>query len=168
MRQGRWSALPREPNWTASLKKILKIGIPLLLLLAGGGGVAWWYFMEGGREKVAEVVHFEPDPGALNFQAFVVPVLQNGNVTHHLTLRMTVELSDEDFEEQAARLQPRVKDAVIRELHGLYHMRLVREQGFDTPFIRERLTLAVKNVLGDEVVTGITLKIHAKRKPTET
>ena len=147
------------------MKKIITIVLLLLLLLGSGGAAAWWYYFQDGQEVVAEVIHTEPDPGYFKFEPFVVPVLQRNKVTHHLTMDLTLVLSTDELEPTAKHLEPRLKDAILRELHGLYNMRLVRDEGFNSPIVQQRIVLVSQRVLGEGTVTGVGLTIIEKRKP---
>ena len=147
------------------MKKIISIVLLLLLLLGSGAAAAWWYFFQDGQEVVAEVIQSDPDPGYLTFAPFVVPVLQRNKVTHHLTMDLTLVLSTDDLESTAERLEPRLKDAILTELHGLYNMRLVREEGFNSPIVQQRIMVASERILGEGEVTGVQLIIIEKRKP---
>jgi len=147
------------------LKKILSIVLLLLLLLGSGGAAAWWYYFQDGQEVVAEVIHSEPNPGYLTFEPFVVPVLQRNKVTHHLTMDLTLVFSTDELVPTAEYLEPRLKDAILSELHGLYNMRLVRDEGFDSPLVQDRIVLVSQRILGEGKVTGIRLYIVEKRKP---
>ena len=64
-------------------------------------------------------------------------------------------------------LMPRLKDSILTEFQGLYAMRLITDQGFDTPLVRKRIKVASERVLGSGVVTGIDLIIAPKRKPSK-
>ena len=65
----------------------------------------------------------------------------------------------------AMALLPRLQDALLRELHGLYSLERVRDLGFDSMLVHERLALASETVLGAGEVTGIALSIFENRKP---
>ena len=118
------------------MKKIIAFVVLLLLLLGSGAAAAWWYFFQDGQEVVAEVIQSDPEPGYFTFKPFVVPVLQRNKVTHHLTMDLTLVLDTDELMPTAELLEPRLKDAILSELHGLYNMRLVREEGFDSPIVR--------------------------------
>lgn len=148
------------------MKKIVTIALLLLLLLGSGGAAAWWYFYQDGQEIMAEAVRFESDPGYYSFEPFVVPVVQRNKVTHHVTVQLTVLLGSDDFESEAEGLAPRLKDGVLRELYSLYNMRLVRDEGFNSPLIQDHIMKIAQSILGEDKVTGIRLNIVEKQKPT--
>lgn len=148
-------------------KRLLKIVLPLVLLLAGGGGAAW-YFLLGDGQKLWQIVEekvFHHEPGYLEFKPFVISVLQGGEVTHHVTVRLVVELKDERDLDLAEALKPRLKDQYLRELQGLYAMRIVLDQGFDMPLVHERIRAASERVLGHEIITAIDVTISDRRLP---
>ena len=148
------------------MKRLIVFGLPFLLLLGGGGAAGWYFFMGPGGEILEKTVfNFEPDPGVVEFEPFVVSVMQGSEVTHHLTMELTLIISDDDEEETAEALMPRLKDAILSEFHGLYSRRFVLDAGFDMPLVKERILVASKRVLGADLVTDLTLVISANRKP---
>ena len=148
-------------------KRMLLIGLPLLLLLLGGGGVGtWWMLSEDGQEALEKVgLRKSPGPGYIEFQPFVVPVLRSGQVTHHLTIVLTLEIKSEELVEPALTHMPRLKDSILREFQGLYSRRFVTDQGFDNAVVRKRLKVASERVLGSGMVTDLELSIAERRKP---
>jgi flagellar basal body-associated protein FliL len=148
-------------------KRLLLIGLPLFLLLLGGGGAGvWWLLSESGQQALEKAgLRTLPGPGYIEFQPFVVPVLRSGQVTHHLTIVLTLEIKSEEMVEPALTQMPRLKDSILREFQGLYSRRFVTDQGFDNAIVRERLKVAGDRVLGTGMVTDIELAIAEKRKP---
>jgi flagellar basal body-associated protein FliL len=148
-------------------KRFLKIVLPLVLLLAGAGGAAWYFFLGDGQKlwQMVEEKVFSHERGYLEFKPFVISVLQGSEVTHHVTVRLVVELKDERDLELAEALKPRLKDQYLYELQGLYAMRLVLDQGFDMPLVHERIRAVSDRVLGHEIVTGIDVTISNRRLP---
>jgi flagellar basal body-associated protein FliL len=149
------------------MKRLLVI-FCVLLLLAAGGGAAWWFFIGQKQGSFQEVVlNAGPHPGVIEFEPFVVPVFHAGEVTHHLTMSLKIEVTDEEHVDRGEVLMPRLKDSILTEFQGLYAMRLITDQGFDTPLVRKRIKVASERVLGSGVVTGIDLIIAPKRKPSK-
>jgi flagellar basal body-associated protein FliL len=147
------------------MKRLLLIFFALLLL-AAGGGAAWWFFIGQKQASFQEVVlNAGLHPGVIEFEPFVVPVLHSGEVTHHLTMSLKIEVTDEEHVDRGEALMPRLKDSILREFQGLYAMRLITDRGFDTPLVHKRIKVASERVLGSGVVTGIDLIIAPKRRP---
>ena len=148
-------------------KRLLKIVLPLVLLLAGAGGAAWYFLLGDGQKiwKMVEEKVFHQEPGYLAFKPFVVSVLQGDEVTHHVTVKLVVEIKDDRDLEVAEFLKPRLKDQYLRELQGLYAMRLVLDQGFDMPLVYDRIRAASERVLGREILGTIDVTISDRRLP---
>ena len=148
-------------------KRLLKIVLPLVLLLAGAGGAAWYFLLGDGQKiwKMVEEKVFHQEPGYLEFKPFVVSVLQGDEVTHHVTVKLVVEIKDDRDLEVAEFLKPRLKDQYLRELQGLYAMRLVLDQGFDMPLVYDRIRAASERVLGREILGTIDVTISDRRLP---
>ena len=136
-----------------------------LVLLLGGGLALWWNLAGPGDGAMAKDRAARLQPGELALDPFIVPILQEGRVTHHLTLSLRLELADSRLQERAMALLPRLQDALLRELHGLYSLERVRDLGFDSMLVHERLALASERVLGAGEVTGIALSVLENRKP---
>lgn len=148
-------------------KRLLLIGLPLLLLLLGSGGATiWWLNSEGAEETLLKVgLKSEPRVGYIEFDPFVVPVLRSGEVTHHLTISLTLQIKSEEQVEPALSHMARLKDSILREFQGLYSRRFVTDQGFDSPIVRQRLKVASERILGSGMVTRVDLNIAERRKP---
>jgi hypothetical protein len=136
--------------------------VAIFVLLLGGGLALWWNLAGpgDGADRAARL-----QPGELALDPFIVPILQEGRVTHHLTMSLRLELADSRIQKRALALLPRLQDALLRELHGLYSLERVRNLGFDSMLVHERLALASERVLGAGEVTGIALSILENRKP---
>ncbi len=136
--------------------------VAVFVLLLGGGLTLWWNLAGpgSGADRAARL-----QPGELALDPFIVPILQEGRVTHHLTMSLRLELADSRTQKRAMALLPRLQDALLRELHGLYSLERVRDLGFDSMLVHERLALASETVLGAGEVTGIALSILENRKP---
>ena len=148
--------------------KRLVIVFVLLALVSAGGAAAWWFLVGQKQGDFAEVVfNTGPHPGVIEFEPFVVPVLHSGEVTHHLTMSLKIAVTDEEHVERGLAMMPRLKDSILSEFQGLYAMRLVTQQGFDNPLVRQRIKVASERVLGAGVVTGIDLAISQNRRPSK-
>ncbi|MEM7170998.1 MAG: hypothetical protein AAF530_12570 [Pseudomonadota bacterium] len=146
------------------MKKILLIALPVLFLLGGGGAGAYWWFFMSGDEAVEEAMADEPEGGMFSFEPFVIPVLDRGQVTYHLTMYLTLMIYDKETEPEVAATERQLKDAILTELHGLYGMKIVREQGFNSPLVHQRLAMVSNELLDEPRVTGIHLEIKETRK----
>jgi hypothetical protein len=80
-------------------------------------------------------------------------------------MSLKIAVTDEEHVERGLALMPRLKDSILSEFQGLYAMRLVTQQGFDNPLVRQRIKVASERVLGAGVVTGIDLAISQNRRP---
>ncbi len=140
------------------MKRIAIFGI-LALLLAGGGVAAWWFYMGPGAEtKEAKVVEAPKlTPAYIEFKPFVMPIIHEGEISAHLTIKVTIEIADINDRASAEKKRPRLLNAIITELHSLYHLRLVRELGYDSPLVRSRILKVSEDVIGTGIIGNIAV-----------
>ena len=147
------------------MKPSTAISISLLCLLLAGSAV-WWQTQALAEKEVVEGNAESQDrPDALVLEPFVVPVLHEGQVTRQLTLNLTLQFNDPRVQDRALALMPRLQDALLQELHGLYSLRRVREVGFDSLLVHERLALASERILGAGEIAGLALSVAESREP---
>jgi hypothetical protein len=139
------------------MKRVL-VPILLLVLLAGGGYAGWTWGkpvlerMKEERQKAAAA------PLYVTLEPLVVPVIENGTVTRHLQIALSVEVAGLSGDARLRNALPRVVDAFTTELYGLMALRFVREGGVDMPLVKQRLLLAASRELGDGVMTDILIR----------
>jgi flagellar basal body-associated protein FliL len=129
------------------------------LVLAAAGTAAWRYDGGNGSEAAGKAQQADRDSNDLALDPLRIPVLQEGKVTQQLSLNLTLAFADSDVKDKALALMPRLQSALLEELHSLYSLRQVRNAGFDTLLVRERLALASERVLGAGGVAGLTLTV---------
>ena len=102
------------------MKRIAIIAV-LFLLLAGGGAAAWWFYMGPGSEQLEATAEEAPPltPAFIEFKPFVMPIIREGEVSEHLTVRITIEIADINNRAAAEKIRPRLLNALVTELHSL-------------------------------------------------
>jgi flagellar protein FliL len=152
------------------LRVVILIAIAVFLLLAGGGA-AWWFLMGPGAERadklIAEMNRPEPvfvpvDP------PLVISLIQEGAVTHHVTMSLNLLVADDGDAPEVARRMPLLRDALLTELHGLFALRLVRDAGFESGLVKDRLMQICERQLGAGVVTEVLLRELERRQPPQS
>lgn len=133
------------------------------LTLASVGAMTWQQY---GDRLTAPAPDSEASAqgDALILDPLVIPVLQEGKVTHQLALELTLAFADSEVKDRALVLMPRLQDALLEELHSLYSLRRVRDSGFDSVLVKERLALASERVLGAGEIAGLTLSVAESPK----
>src|SRR3546814_5592200 len=94
-----------------------------------------------------EPVFFPVDP------PLVISLIQENEVTHHVTMQLTLLLADGEDLATATDALPLLRDAVLTELHSLFALRLVRNAGFESDLVKQRLLLICAELLGKGVVS---------------
>jgi len=148
--------------------KRLAILIVIVLLVAGGGGAAWWFLL---REPPADAAAAgEAGAGAegeaetaqrkrfVDLEPIVLPIIREGQVTLHLTLILSVELTKSATKDEIEQMRRPLRDAIFTELHGIYALRYVQEKGFDLPIVRELMLRASRRALGEAEVKAVVVR----------
>ncbi len=150
--------------------KKLAILLVLFLFLGGAGGAGWWFFLReppdaDGAEPL-EMVSLIAKVRFVELDVIVLPIIREGQVTLHVSTSVIVELAEPIDKERARGFSPRLRDAMLSELHRIYAIRYVQERGYDLPIVKRRLSQAAERVFGQGSVKGIILKDLSKRVPT--
>lgn len=148
------------------MKRLVVIAL-VVALLAGGGVAAWQLLLrdpddEAAAEQAAEV-RSEP-PTQIELTPVVMPLIQEGHVTKHITYQIVVEVDLED-EDLVYLAQRQLTDAYISELHGLLALRYVREMDDALPFMQRRLLAVSDRLLGSGVIDAVLLSELSAKKP---
>ena len=148
------------------MKRLVVIAL-VVALLAGGGFGAWWFLLrEPGDSALAEQRgQAAPEPPTfVELTPLVLPLIQQGQVTQHITYKIVLEVERRD-ESQVYLAQRQLTDAYIRELHGLLALRYVRDMSDPLPFMEQRLLRVSERLLGRGVVDAVRLSELSARKP---
>ena len=137
------------------MKKILILVV--VLLLAGGGGA---FFLLGGKDAEAEV-DAKPKIEMLEvvehhyvrLDTITVTLFEGDEVAGLYTAAMTLEIADPDQRSLVSASMSRLRDAMLRDLHGLVE----RRKGIDIPLdlVKRRMRSTAVRELGAEVVVDL-------------
>ncbi len=153
--------------------KRVAILVALVLILAGAGGAGWWLFLrevpaEDSAAAADEPVAVDRDREiTYELDPFVVPILREGRVTQHLTLVLRLEFAAPEPREHIKELMPRLRDSLLKELHGVLAFRHVNEHDEILPIVRERLAKAGNDVFGPGRVSAVLVQGMSRRVPGE-
>ena len=107
------------------MKRVV-ILVALVLILVGAGGAGWWFFLreapaEDGAVATEELAIEDSSDTSrtVGLAPIVVPILQEGRVIQHLTLLLEVEFAQPELKERIEDLKPRLRDSLIKALHGV-------------------------------------------------
>ncbi len=93
----------------------------------------------------------------------VLPMIQAGQVTHHVEFQIVLEVRPEK-KDWIKLVMPKILDQYIVELHGLLSLRFVREQTDLRPLLKKRLTIRTRELVGD-VVKDVLISRVQKLRP---
>ncbi len=147
--------------------RIVILIVVAVVLLAGAGGGAWWFLMGPGAQKTEELISqiSKPEPVYVPLHPLVISLIQEGEVTHHVSMQLTLQLYDSWDKNLADRNMARLRDAFLHEMHALFAMRIVRQSGFESPLVRRRLLALCDRLLGEGVVADVLLRELERRQP---
>lgn len=98
----------------------------------------------------------------VELEPLVLPMIQEGRVTHHVEFQIILEVRPEK-KEWIKLVMPKLLDRFIVELHGLLSLRFVREQPDLRPILKERLTIRSKELVGDAVKSVLLSRVQKLR-----
>lgn len=148
------------------MKRLVVLAL-IVALAAGGGFGAWWFLLRepGDTELADEAEQTAPDPPSfIELTPLVLPLIQEGQVTQHITYKIVLEVEFVD-EDQVYLAKRQLTDAYISELHGLLALRFVRDMDNPLPFMERRLLTVSDRLLGAGVVDAVLLSELSARKP---
>ncbi len=147
------------------MKRLLIILVPVLLL-AGGGGGAWWFMNQDAEAPEREApVEAAPKPSFVKIDPFILPLIRQNKVVRFVTLVITLEMPIEDATLKVELVKPRLMDALFTELHSLFSMKIVRDQGPDSPLIKQRVKLVSERILGPGTVNAVLVQGVSQQRP---
>ncbi len=146
------------------MKRLLIILVPILLVAVGG---AWWFMNHApddpeSAEAPAEVA---PKPSFVKIDPFILPLIRQNKVVRFVTVVITLEMPIEDATLKVELVKPRLMDALFTELHSLFSMKMVRDQGPGSPLIKQRVKLVSERILGPGTVTAVLVQGVSQQRP---
>lgn len=148
--------------------RIVILIVVALILLLGGGGAAWWFLLGPGAAQTDELIAEinRPEPVFVPIEPpLVISLIQEGEVTHHVVMHIDLLLADNHDVDETARRMPLLRDALLTELHSLFALRLVRNAGFESGLVKDRLLQLCERQLGKGVVSDLLLREVERRQP---
>jgi hypothetical protein len=143
------------------MKRIFIAGT-LAMLVAAGAAAAW--LLPHGRGEAAEGEL--PDSGDVIFvdlDTVVLPVFRAGRLIQHLTLGITLEVPA-DRAERVAAVMPRLRDAYLTELHGMFSLRFVQDRESVLPLVKRRLLVVSERELGTGAIRDVLVQSMEQRR----
>lgn len=150
--------------------RIVILIVVAFVLLLGGGGAAWWFLLGPGAQRTSEMIAEINRPEPVFFPVeppLVISLIQENEVTHHVTMQLTLLLADGEDLATTTDALPLLRDALLTELHSLFALRLVRNAGFESDLVKQRLLLICAELLGKGVVSEILLREVERRQPPQ-
>lgn len=164
----------------SGMKRVaILVGLILTLILAGAGETGRWFFSRHAsaqeNAKTEESAEAE-EPAAedpvdsirsFGIEPIVLPILQEGRVILHLTLVLKVEFSGPEDKGYIKKMKPRLRDSLIKTLHGIMAFKHINARDEIAPIVRERLRKAGNDVFGPGRVKAVLVQAMSRRVPGE-
>lgn len=151
--------------------RIVILIVVAVILLLGGGGATWWFVLGPGAERTNELIAEinKPEPVYISMDSpLVISLIQESEVTHHVTMEITLLVADEYDAGMTQQNKARLRDAFLTELHSLFALRLVRNAGFESDLVKQRLLAVCDRLLGKGIVSDLILRELERRQPRRT
>lgn len=151
-------------------KRLLILAVSGLLLFGGGGAGALFALgivggSDGGDDEAKAKVEPEPEPEAepepvqaatyIELKPLAAPVIQGNRVLFNVLLTLSIEISDQTEKETVARFMPRLRDAMLRELHQIPIKRLDDNSRFDLAEVKGRMLKIVRDTTRNKAVRDV-------------
>lgn len=150
--------------------RIVILIVVAVILLLGGGGATWWFLLGPGAEQADELLAEinKPKPIFVSIDPpLVISLIHEGEVTHHVTMQLNLMLGDDDDLDETTRRMPLLRDALLTEMHSLFALRLVRDAGFESDLVKQRLIQVCERQLGQGIVADLLLRQVEQRAPPQ-
>ena len=133
----------------------------VLLVLGGGGYFGWQQFTAASPEPGAPGVSgdLEGQPRYVELDPLTAPFVRDGKFAQYVVLVVNLEVSDEDDVVKVREFLPRLRDALVTDLHTLATMRNPEQKVLNLVRVKSRLLANANDVLGEGVVRGVLVQL---------
>ena len=145
------------------MNKKIVIGGFLTLLVAGGGGAGYQFLLAEPADNPAAAAQADVDAldqGAAIFlalQPFSAPVVYKDRVRYYVQLGVSLQLDSESSKDRVYKQMPRLRDAILRDLHGTSVLRPGSKRSINFDAVKSRLLAQAQSILGAEVVRDVLI-----------
>ncbi len=155
--------------------KLVIIGVLAVLLLAGGGvgGMFAMGFFDSvaaadgdqasaeaakeGTTGVAGEAAAAPDPGAgyVEMKPLSAPVFADNDIAFNVLLTFSLELSDTSYRDEVAKMMPRLRDAMVRDLYARGVSRRGGSGRFDLEGVKKRMLKIASRTVEEGMIRDV-------------
>ena len=159
--------------------RMIIMAVLLLAVLGGGGAGVYFYFFnvaeasisEEDKEKATKEAKKEDHGGEHGAEAMfveldplILPIVDNDGIQQVVSIVIALEVSGPTDADKVKSLKPRLKDAYIQDLYGVLNKHEALKGGVvQVGPIKERLNMATRKVMGDDVVHDVLLQVVQQR-----
>lgn len=161
---GRKSAVCARRERESDVNKKVVIGGVLALLIVGGGGAAGYQFLlaePADDPAAAEQAAFEAvnddAPIYIALQPISAPVVYKDRVRYYVQLGVSLQLDSEASKDLVYKQMPRLRDAILRDLHGASVLRPGSKRSINFDGLKSRLLAQAQSVFGAEIVRDVLI-----------
>ena len=146
------------------MNKKVVIGGVLALLMMGGGGAAGYQFLlaepaddpEAAGHAVVEAVN-QDAPIYIALQPISAPVVYKDRVRYYVQLGVSLQLDSEASKDLVYSRMPRLRDAILRDLHGASILRTGSKRSINFDSVKSRMLIQAQSVFGAEIVRDVLI-----------
>ena len=109
----------------------------------------------------------EADTSAIHFiklGAFVIPEVNGNQVTRHIALDISLEVTGDEKKAEVEYMLPRVKDTILRVLHKHMSRRRAPDASQDLLKLKRKIRRAGNALLGDGTINEVLIENTLERK----
>lgn len=93
----------------------------------------------------------------------IAPMMADGGIVH-IGVMVAIEIPDKAAYEKAREVEPRLMDAMIRELNAIVSGPWVRSNGVDHGVVKRRFLAACVRILGNQIVKDVFVEKSYRRR----
>jgi len=132
---------------------VLALGVGLMAALP-----AWAANAEMPAKADASAIRF------IKLGAFVIPEVNGNQVTRHIALEISLEVTGDEKKAEVEHMLPRVKDTVLRILHKHMSRRRTLDISQDILRLKRKIRKAGNALLGDGMINEVLIENTLERK----
>lgn len=153
MRANEGKAMKTKPLRTAGLFGAVALALAVFLASA---------FVAQAADAAAEAT--APKTQFVKIGDFVLPVIRENQVTHHVFLAVSVEVTGDEKKAEVERMMPRVKDAMLRELYKHMSRRRNPDAVEEILELKQKLRKVGNEMLEAAAINAVLIENMLERK----
>lgn len=163
--------------------RMILIAVGALLVLGGGAAGAYFYFMKPAEAAVSADAHVDAEAqkaeehgskgggghgeGAefVELDPLILPIVGDDGISQVVSLVVAIEVADAEKKVALEAVIPRLKDAYIQEMYGMFSKEAALKGGvLQVQALKEKLNSVSAKVLGKDGFEDVLLQVVQQRQ----